>query len=198
MRGLLAFVLLIWVAQAEAWTVSGAGGLGSLKIGYLNEILAAMAEGEGASYEPMGLAGFAQATLRPWPFLGASLTYLGTQGTFVSREHRSVFASVWEMVAQLGWPFSLFGMRWEAHAGAGILWAWVSGLLKGSGLGLSGTFILEGYLWQGAGFALGVLGGYRFGGVGSLWTGREELRPRTGLALDVSGPFVGLRLSWGG
>jgi len=198
MRGLVALILLLWVAQAEAWTLSGAGGLGSLKIGYLNEILAAMAEREGASYEPMGLAGFAQATLRPWPLLGVSLTCVGTQGTFASRERRSVFASVLEMVAQLGWPFSLFGMRWEAHAGAGILWAWVSGLLEGSGLGLCGTFVLEGYLWQGAGFTLGVLGGYRFGGAGSLRAGREELRPRTGLALDVSGPFAGLRLSWGG
>jgi hypothetical protein len=169
-----------------------------VKIGYLNEILAAMAEREGASYEPMSLAGFAQAALRPWPLLGASLTYMGTQGTLLSRERRSVLTNVLEMAAQLGWTFSLFGIRWEAHAGAGILWAWVSGLLKGSGLGLSGTFFLEGYLWQGAGFTLSVLAGYRLGGVGSLWTGREELRPRAGLALDVSGPFVGLRLSWGG
>ena len=190
--------LLLWEVLAQAWTVGGAAGLGLPRIGYVNEVLAALAEREGSLYEPLGVAGFVQAALRPWPVLGISLTYAGTQGALVGRERQGVSAGFVEMAAQLGWSFSFLGMRWATYAGAGMLWAWVFGPLEGSGMGLSGVLLVEGDLWRGAGIRLSVVAGYRLAGVGSLRAGRAELRPRAGPALDLSGPFLGLQIAWEG
>jgi len=198
MRSFPVVVLLLWEVLAQAWSAGGAAGLGLPRIGYVNEVLAALAERSGSLYEPLGVAGFVQATLRPWPVLGVSLIYAGTQGALVGRERYGVSVGYVEMAAQLGWSFSFFGTHWATCSGAGVLWAWVSGPLEGSGIGLSGVLLVEGDLWRGAGIRLSVVAGYRLAGVGSLRTGREEFRPRAGPALDLSGPFLGLQMSWEG
>ncbi|MEN3011009.1 MAG: hypothetical protein ABDI20_08650, partial [Candidatus Bipolaricaulaceae bacterium] len=164
----------------------------------LNEHLSALAAREGADFSPLRTAWGLSFALRPWPILGLRLEGLSSGGRILGRNERYLSAFFLAVQAELGLDLLLYGIRWRGETGIGGGWAWTRGLIEGNGWGWVVSARASGSVLRLGNLELGLEAGYRWAAVAVLRTVREELRPRNVPALDFSGPFVGVRLSWSG
>lgn len=194
----LIFLLVFGLAHGLSFSRSleTEGTLGFASMTFLNGLLSELAAREGAEWARLQWAWGWDLSFWPWPFLGLGLESLASTGKILGREERTLSVAALGLQGKLVLDFVFLGQDLQMKAGVGGLWAWTAGLLEASGLGWSGAAGLWWRVFQFWSLGLTVGLGYRWAWVPVLRTPREELRPRTGPALDFSGPFGGVRVRW--
>lgn len=195
--GLLSLLVLTNVGVFP-WALEAGGQWAFVSMDYLNEWLGALAARQGADYVPLRTAWGLELRLQPWPLLGFGVVGLSAQGGILGRQKQTLSVSFLGVTGNFELEFGLLGFRGRGEVGTGGIWAWADGLVEGSGLGWNASVRLVGMVFRLWTLEVWFGVGYRWARVPVLRTPRGELRPRDGAALDFSGPFGGLRLSWTG
>ena len=197
MKALLALGAVVFVSGLGfCWSMDVGRTLGLVSMDYLNGWLSDLAARDDADLVPLRLAWGWDLSFWPWAFFGLGLESLSATGKIVGREERILSVTAFGFQGRIGLEFSFLSQLLKAEAGAGGVWAWTSGLLEASGPGWDGFLVLSWRFFQFWGLELAVGLEYRWAWVPVLHTPREELRPRTGPAVDFTGLFGKVILCW--